>query len=110
MNDIPWNHEASLIRRTGGGEAVEGQGILRQLVGGFLEMSPDQQHGLFIRASGPDWAAEYDEAAIRELAAHPEYTGAYGRYDSASDPDEPALADEADETLVESGVSGPGQA
>jgi hypothetical protein len=108
MSDIPWNHEASLVRTTGAGEESERHGILQQLVEGFLELPPERQRGLILRAAGPDWCREWDEAEIRELAAKPEITGAFGRWDSERDPDEPALDEPEDETtLIEAGISGP---
>ena len=112
MSDIPWNHEASLIRTTGAGdEELVRHGILQQLVEGFLELAPEAQRGLLLRAAGPDWCREWDEAQIRELAAKPEATGAFGRWDSETDPDEPAMIEPEDETnLIEAGVSGPTRA
>lgn len=113
MRDIPWNHEAHLLRRTGGGQAVEGRGVLHELVGAFLEMSPEQQHGLSIRVAGPDWSDEYDEATIRELAARPEYTGAHGAFDTVDRPDYEAGAEPsapADAPTIEDGVSAPAPA
>ena len=108
MSDIPWSHEATLVRTTGGGEQVEAQGILHQLVGAFLEMQPDQQRGLSLRAAGADWSREYDEATIRELAARPEFTGAEGFMDTAARPaDEEAQMDEG-QTPLEEGMTGPG--
>lgn len=106
MDDIPWNHQAHLLRRGPDGEVVEGRGVLHQLVGAFLELPPDEQHGLSIRVAGPDWSRDYHEATIRELAARPEYSGGYGRYDSETDPDEPDLGDEPDETVVKEGATG----
>ena len=38
----------------------------------------DRQRGLLIRAAGPDWTQEFDTDAIRELAARPEFTSAFG--------------------------------
>jgi hypothetical protein len=109
MSNIPWEHEASLLRMTSGGEEVVRRGVLHQLVGGFLELPPERQRGLAIRASGPNWTREFDEWTIRELAARPEYTGAYGRADSESDTDEPDFSDASEETLMEMGASGPGR-
>ena len=89
MADIHWDHEASLMRVTSvetAGDAFEewiARGTLREMVGRFLEVSPGQQEGLLLRASGADWNEEYDSDAIRELAERPEYTGAYGAYDTA---------------------------
>jgi hypothetical protein len=108
MTDIPWDHQASLIRAAGAGEQLVRHGILHQLVSGFLELSPEGQSGLLIRASGPDWTCEFDEASIRELAARPDFTGAFGRDDSEREPDDLDLTEAEDETnLVEAGVSGP---
>lgn len=89
MADIHWDHEASLMRVTPvetADDAFEewiARGTLREMVGRFLELSPGQQDDLLLRASGPDWTEEYDSNAIRELAERPEYTGAYGAYDTA---------------------------
>jgi hypothetical protein len=111
MSDIPWNQEASLIRTTGAGEELVRHGILQQLVEGFLELAPDRQDGLLLRAAGPDWCREWDAAQIRELAAKPEATGAFGRWDSETDPNEPDMTEAEDETtLIEAGVSGPTRA
>jgi hypothetical protein len=108
MSDIPWEHEATLMRTTGAGEEPVRHGILQQLVAGFLELPVEQQNGLILRASGPDWSREWDEAQIRELAAKPEIIGAFGRWDSETDPDEPGMREPEDETtLVEAGISGP---
>ena len=113
MPEIQWDAEASLMRVTvfataDAQEALVARGTVLELVGMALEFAPDQQGGLMIRAAGPDWVQEYDEDAIRELAARPEYTGAHGAYDTAdlpSDPDRAQVRDE--ETIVADGVSGP---
>jgi hypothetical protein len=107
--DIPWEHEGSMLRSTASGEELVARGALHQLVGSFLEMNPDQQRGVAIRVAGPDWTREYVDAEIRELAARPEYSGAFGRWDSATDPDEPDQTEAASEVLVEEGVSGSSQ-
>jgi hypothetical protein len=75
-------------------EELVARGTLRQLIGIVLELSPDRWQGLLLRSAGPD-AQEYDSAAIRELAARPEYTGAYGAYDTAD------RADDGDNREVE---------
>ena len=113
MPDIQWDGEASLMRVTTFStadpqEALVARGTVRALVGVALEFVPDEQDGLLIRAAGSDWVQEYDEDAIRELAARPEYTAAHGAYDTAdlpSDPDRAQVPDE--ETIVADGVSGP---
>jgi hypothetical protein len=107
--DIPWEHEASLLRSTPAGEEPVMRGVLHQLVGAFLEMAPEQQRGVAIRVAGPDWTREYVDAEIRELAARPEYSGAVGRWDSTTDPDEPDQSDEAGGVLIEQGISGSSQ-
>ena len=104
--DIPWEHEGSMLRSTSAGEELVGRGVLHQLVGAFLEMPPEQQRGVAIRISGPDWTHEYGDAEIRELAARPEYSGAFGRWDAANDPDEPDHTEAPSEVLVEEGISG----
>ena len=104
MPDIQWDGEASLMRVTTFSTADPQEA----LVGVALEFVPDEQDGLLIRAAGSDWVQEYDEDAIRELAARPEYTAAHGAYDTAdlpSDPDRAQVPDE--ETIVADGVSGP---
>jgi hypothetical protein len=58
MSHIPWEHESSLLRMTGAGEEVVRRDTLHQLVGHFLELPPERQRGLSIRASGPDWTRE----------------------------------------------------
>ena len=106
--EIPWNHQARLLRTTGAGEESVATGVLEQLVAGFLEHPPEQQNALVLRASGPDWACEWNAEEIRELAARPEFTGAFGRWDSARDPDSADGVEAADDyNLVEAGVSGP---
>jgi hypothetical protein len=102
MADIQWDSPASLMRVTDietSGEAQEQlltQGTLHELVGAFLDLSPEQQKGLLLRAAGPDWTQEFDTDTIRELAARPEFTGAYGDYDTAE------LSDDPDEREVQS--------
>jgi hypothetical protein len=108
MSNIPWEHEASLLRMTSAGEEVVGRGVLHQLVGGFLELPPERQRGLAIRASGPNWTREFDEWTIRELAARPEYTSAYGGADSKSDTAGPDFSGAPEERLAEAGASGSG--
>ena len=89
MPDIQWDSEASLIKVTpvdtanDSFEELIARGTLYELVGAFLELPPEQQEGLLLRAAGPDWTEEFDSDAIRELAARPEYTGVYGAYDTA---------------------------
>src|SRR3569833_2202239 len=104
--DTPWEHEGSMLRSSPSGEELVMRAPLHQLVGAFIEMNPEQQRGVALRVSGPDWTREYIDSEIRELAARPEYTGAYGRYDSESDADEPDHSEAADPVLVEEGISG----
>ena len=92
MTDIQWDGTASLMRVTSfataePAEELLGRGVLRELVGAFLEMPPAEQDGLMLRAAGPDWLHEYDADAIRELAARPEYTGLHGAFDTAGGAD-----------------------
>lgn len=80
MPDIQWDSEASLMRGTRFNtaepqEELVARGTLYALVGAFLEMRPDVQEDLLIRAAGPDWIEEYDAPMIRELAARPEFIG-----------------------------------
>ena len=95
MPDIQWDAQASLMRvnviETSGDQQEEliARGALSELVGTVLEMAPDQQRGLLLRAAGPDWTEEYDSDAIRELAARPEFTSAYGDFDTAALSDDP---------------------
>ena len=110
MTDIQWDSGASLMRiitfsTTDPQEELVGQGVLRELVGAFLEMDPAEQEGLLLRAAGPDWIQEFDEDAIRELAAHPEYTSAHGAFDTADLPDDPEADEEIDVLVSESGSS-----
>ena len=60
MTNIQWDSEASLMRVTVFStaepqEELLGRGILRELVGAFLEMPPAEQDRLLLRAAGPDW-------------------------------------------------------
>jgi hypothetical protein len=107
--DIPWQHEASMLRSRPAGEELVARGVLHQLVGAFLELSPEQQRGVAIRVAGPDWTCEYIDEEIRELAARPEYGGATGRWDSLTDSDEPDSTEEASGVLIEEGISGSSQ-
>lgn len=107
MTDIPWSHEASLVRRTPAGEEEVGRGVVHQLVGAFLEMPADRQEELAMRVAGPDWAAEYGPDRIRELAAHPDYTGATGRYDSEKRAGEAEETQRGGETVLDEGVTAP---
>ena len=107
MSNIPWEHEASLLRMTSGGEEVVRRGPIHELVGGFLELPPERQRGLAIRASGRDWTREFDEWTIRELAARPEYASVYGRADSEGDKAGSGQAPE--ERLAETGAFGGGR-
>ncbi len=109
MSDIQWDREAHLIRRTGAGEEVEAQGVVQQLVGAFLEMPADQQNGLTLRVGGED-LQEYDASAIRELAAHPGFTGVYGDYDSELDEDEPDHGEAPSGIEIDAGVTGSSRA
>ena len=108
--DIPWEHEGSMLRSTSAGEELVARGVLYQLVGSFLQMPPEQQRGVAIRISGPDWTHEYGDAEIRELAARPDSSGAFGRWDTANDPDEKVHTDAPGEVLVEEGISGSSRA
>jgi hypothetical protein len=83
-----------------------GRGILQQLIGTFLAMSAEQQRGVAIRVTGPDWTLEYGDAEIRELAGRPEFSGAFGRWASAADSGHPSHRGEAGDGLTEQGVSG----
>ena len=110
MTDIQWDSGASLMRVTTFStaepqEELVGRGALRELVGAFLEMDPAQQDGLLLRAAGPDWIQEYDADAIRELAAHREYSAAHGAFDTADLPDDPEADEEIDALVSESGSS-----
>jgi hypothetical protein len=95
MPDIQWDSQASLMRVTALATSDESQedlvarGTLHELVGAFVELAPVQQKGLLLRAAGRDWTQEFDSDAIRELAARPEFTGAYGDYDTAERADDP---------------------
>ena len=93
MADIAWDSEASLMRvipfaTTDSQEERLGHGTLRDLVGQVLAMAPADQDGLLLRTTSADTVEEYDSDAIRELAARPEYTGAYGDFDTADDADD----------------------
>ena len=88
MTDIQWDSPAHLMRvtRFDTAEPMEepvAQGTLTELVGAVLKMGPDGEQELLIRAAGPDWSQEFDEDAIRELAARPEFTGALPQFDTA---------------------------
>ena len=109
MSNIQWDRQAHLIRPTGAGEGVEAQGTVHQLVGAFLEMPADQQRDLTLRVSGED-LQEYDASAIRELAAHPGFTGVYGEYDSELDTDEPDNREIESAVEMQAGVSGTSRA
>jgi len=94
MTDIQWDAQASLMRVTEFAtadptEELVARGTLHELVGQVLEMPAAAQHGLMIRAAGPDWVEEHDADAIRELAARPEFTAAHGAFDTADRPDDP---------------------
>jgi hypothetical protein len=95
MPDIQWDSEASLMRVTNFQTADESQeeliarGTVYELVVAFLETPTAQQQGLLLRAAGPGWVQEFDRDALRELAARPEFTGAYGASDTADLPDDP---------------------
>lgn len=103
MAQIQWDEQASLVRivpfrTTEDQEEPIARGVLRELVGAFLEMAPEQQRGLAIVTFGEDGPIRYDENAIRELAAGPDYTGAHGAYDTADLPDDPDAQVEDDGT------------
>ena len=108
--DIPWEHEGSMLRSRPSGEELVMRAPLHQLVGAFIEMDAEQQRGVALRVSGPDWTCEYIDTEIRELAAKPEYTSAYGDYDSERDADEPDHSEAADPVLIEEGISGSSRA
>ena len=109
MTDIQWDAQASLMRvipfatTAEPQEELVGRGVLRELVGAFLDMSPAEQGGLMIRAAGPDWLQEYDEDAIRELAARPEYTSAHGAFDTTDLADDPEGQEEIDVLVTPEG-------
>jgi len=110
MTNIQWDSEASLMRVTTFStaepqEELVGRGVLRELVGAFLEMDAGKQQGLLIRAAGPDWIQEYDGDEIRELAAHPAYSGANGAFDTAELPEDPEADEEIDVLVSGSGSS-----
>jgi hypothetical protein len=110
MTDIQWDSEASLMRvttfaTTEPTEELVGRGVLRELVGAFLEMAPSAQDGLLLRAAGPDWIQEYDGDEIRELAARPEYSSAHGAFDTSDLPDDPEADEEIDVMVTENGAS-----
>jgi hypothetical protein len=89
--DIQWDSAASLMRVAAANttdlpEELVKRGTVRDLVEEALGYPAEAQRGLLIRASGPDWSEEYDEAAIRELAAHPGFTGVEGADDTATLP------------------------
>jgi len=110
MTDIQWDSEASLMRvttfaTTEPQEELVGRGVLRELVGAFLEMPHAEQRGLLLRAAGPDWLQEFDEGSIRELAARPEFTSAHGAFDTADLPDDPERSEEIDVMVTPEGSS-----
>lgn len=110
MTDIQWDAPAHLMRVTRfttaePAEEVVGQGTLMELVGTVLEMAPDAQGDLLLRAAGRDWTQEFDTDAIRELAARPEFTGAMPRYDTAQLRDDPDRAEQRDVLLPENDFS-----
>jgi hypothetical protein len=113
MADIRWGDEASLMQVTDfatadSAESLVARGTAYELVGMALELPPEQHAGLMLRQTSADDVLEYDAAAIRELAAHPDYTGVAGAFDTARDGDDDALSDAADEeTLVDGETSGP---
>ena len=89
--EIPWEHQAGMLRSSAGGEELVERGLLRQLVRDFLELSPDDQRGVAIRVAGPDWTCEYIDEEIRDLATRPEYGGAPDQSESAPDAGAEAL-------------------
>ena len=112
MPDIQWDSEASLMRVTSFAtaepqEALVARGTVRELVGRVLEMPPQEQEGLLLRASGPDRTEEHDADAIRELAARPEYTSALGAFDTAALGDDPDRTYEDEMPIVQGGVAAP---
>jgi hypothetical protein len=114
MPDIQWDSDASLMRVTTFAtaepqEELVARGTLHELVGQVLEMAPDEQNGVLLRAAGPDWVQEYDADTIRELAARPEYTGAHGAFDTADRPEDPDRAYEGDGPIIDGDVSAPAQ-
>jgi hypothetical protein len=103
MADIQWESAASLMRVTNietSGDVQEeliAQGSLFELVATFLEMRPEQQSGLLLRAAGSDWTQEFDTDTIRELAARPDFTSVYSDDDDDDDAD---LDEDPDEREV----------
>jgi hypothetical protein len=81
--ETDWQHEARMTRSSAEGEMLLGRATLKQLVDAFLEMSPEQQRGVAIRVTGPDWTREYGDEEIRELAARPESRGLFGHWGDA---------------------------
>jgi len=81
MANIPWDNQASLYRVSevrGGGvhqDELVARGTLYELVGQFVEMSPQQQRGLLIRSADPNRSWDFDEDTIRELAARSDFAG-----------------------------------
>ena len=75
MLDVQWESRASLMRISRQGipepeERLVARDTLEALVATVVEMPTDRQRGLVIRVEGPDRTDEYDDAGIRELAAH----------------------------------------
>jgi hypothetical protein len=95
MTQIRFDAPASLMRaveiETSGDahEELIARGALFELVGTVLQMQPDAQRGLLLRVADADDTHEYDLDAIRELAARPEFTDAYGAYDTAARAEDP---------------------
>lgn len=109
--DIQWDGSASLMRvirfaTAEDEEELVARGTLRELVGAVLEMAAAAQNGLLIRVAGNGWEEEYDADAIRELAARPEYTGAYGAFDTADLAADNDRAEAGDGPVAAHGPSG----
>jgi hypothetical protein len=95
MTKLRFDAPASLMRvaviETSGDaqEELIARGALFELVGTVLQMRPEAQRGLLLRVADADDTHEYDVDAIRELAARPEFTDAYGAWDTAERADDP---------------------
>ena len=112
MPDIQWDSEASLMRITefraaDTQEELVARGTLLELVGMAVELPPEQQDGLLLRAAGPDWVEEHDADAIRELAARPEFTAAHGAFDTADLSEDPDREAASEGPYIDGGVTGP---
>ena len=86
MAKIHWDASASLMRviafdTADSSEELIGRGTLQELVSSVLDFDPAEQRGLLIRTVGADWTQEFDTDAIRELAARPGLTSAFGKFE-----------------------------